>query len=651
MMIGRRWIRLAGAVAGVVLPAACLTVLVAAEAPPTPPAKPAPKQPVAAKPAAAIRTTDHVRAANAKRGGYKSPICIAFAPGGGVAYVTCHTADVLVGIDAKSGKVIGQVPVGRAPTGVAVAPDGKTVYVANTLDHTVSVVDAAARKVVATVPCGYEPTGVALARDGKRLYTANFISDDVSVIDTAARKEVTRIAVGKGPTYLALAPDGKRLVVNHMFSRQPATDPQQTAYVAVIDTAAGKVVAEKRSPGTMLLGMGVAVTPDGAHALAVHSRPNFNVTPSQLNQGWVHTNALSVVPLADPKAPVRTVLLDNVSSGAANPHGVAVAKDTSKLYVSHRGIHQVSVVDLGRLKYLLAHPAPNDPPTHVNLGLLWREGKTVRRVWSGGKGPNGLAVSPADGSVWVANYFSDNVAVLNAAGVLKTRIDLGGPKEMTVERRGEFLFHDAAHCFQQWVSCTSCHPGTRADGVNWDLLNDGISNHKNAKSLVGAHLTPPSMALGVRASMEVAAEKGFLFIQFIVPEPDELKAVQAYLRSVPFRPSPLHRAKDGRLDESATRGKQVFAKAGCAMCHPAPLYTTCESYDVGTFVPRDYPQSKPFDTPALLEVYRTAPYLHDGRAATLDEVLTVCNPEDRHGRTSHLSKQDRADLVAFLESL
>jgi len=68
-------------------------------------------------------------------------------------------------------------------------------------------------------------------------------------------------------------------------------------------------------------------------------------------------------------------------------------------------------------------------------------------------------------------------------------------------------------------------------------------------------------------------------------------------------------------------------------------------------VPRDYPEKKPFDTPTLLEAYRTAPYLHDGRAATLEEVVTTCNPDDRHGRTSNLSKQEIADLAAFLKAL
>ncbi len=56
-------------------------------------------------------------------------------------------------------------------------------------------------------------------------------------------------------------------------------------------------------------------------------------------------------------------------------------------------------------------------------------------------------------------------------------------------------------------------------------------------------------------------------------------------------------------------------------------------------------------TPSLIELYRTAPYLHDGRAATIEDVITKYNPNDNHGETRDLSKQELADLVTFLKSL
>jgi cytochrome c peroxidase len=58
-----------------------------------------------------------------------------------------------------------------------------------------------------------------------------------------------------------------------------------------------------------------------------------------------------------------------------------------------------------------------------------------------------------------------------------------------------------------------------------------------------------------------------------------------------------------------------------------------------------------YDTPTLLGVYRTAPYLHHGKAKTLRDVLTTCNKGDKHGKTSHLSPAQLDDLVAFLKSL
>lgn len=591
-------------------------------------------------------------AAAGRQAAYASPTGVAFAPNGRRVYVTNRTANTVSVIDAAAGKVVAEVRVGRGPAGVAVSPDGKWVYAANTWDHTVSVIDAAGRRVAATIKVGFEPTGLAVSPDGRRVYTANYISNDVSVIDTASRKLIASIPVGRAPTYLALTGDGRKLVVNNSLSHQAATDPKLTAHVSIVDTATGKVVAERRSPGTMLLGMGVAVSPDGKVAYAVHSRPNFNVTPSQLSQGWVHTNALSIIPLTG-EGKVVTVLLDNVSSGMANPHGVALSKDGRRLYVSHRGVHKLSVVDLGRLAALIKRTKGEDlARTQVNLGYLWQYGDIVKRVVSGGLCPNGLAVSPTDGSVWVTNYFSDNVAVLDGVtGAVRRKIALAPQRKMTPVRRGEFLFHDGTHCFQQWLSCTSCHPGTRADGANWDLLNDGRANPKNVKSLVGAWQTPPAMITGIRPSMEVAVEKGFLFIQFVQPDPSELEAVRAYLRAVKFIPSPFGRKADGTPTEQVKRGKKVFAKADCDVCHPAPLYTDLEMYDVGTRTKRNLPTTKEFDTPTLIELYRTGPYLHDGRATTLEQVLTEYNTDDMHGVTSKLGKQEIADLAAFLKSL
>ena len=150
--------------------------------------------------------------------------------------------------------------------------------------------------------------------------------------------------------------------------------------------------------------------------------------------------------------------------------------------------------------------------------------------------------------------------------------------------------------------------------------------------------------------METAVNAGFKFIQFRVPEPGEAEAVSAYLRTLEPAVSP-HRKPDGSLTEKAKRGQAIFESeaAACTRCHPAPLYTDLKIHDVGTRRPLD--KASEFDTPTLLELWRTGPYLHNGEAVTLEEVLVKFNAKDEHGKTSHLSKEEIGALVAYLLSL
>jgi len=587
-------------------------------------------------------------------GSYKSPTALAVSHNGKWVYVANHTANSVSVISTGSGRVEAEIPVGRGPKGMVLSPDNEKLYVALSRDHAVGVVILDQWRFWGSIACGYEPWDLVLSPDGKTLYTSNFISNDISVIDlqNPRARESRRIQVSRTPTQVALSPDGNTLWVNHLLAEQPATDPSQTTFVSEVDLSRGEVIHKHHSPGNMLLNMGLTLAAEAGYVCCVHTRPNFNVTPSQLHQGWVHNNALTLIPIDAQREPV-TVLLDNVNSGAANPHDVVMSQDGKTLLVGHRGTHELSVIDMDKLIALLDQSTPDVlAQASANLGFLWTSGDIIRRVPCGGLGPKGLAVCTQSGRVYVANYYSDTVTVLHPETFEVTQtIDLGGPAKMDQVRRGEFLFNDGTTCFQRWLSCTSCHPDARADSVNWDLLNDGMRNPKNAKSLILSWATPPAMSLGVRASMEVAVEKGFLFIQFVKVPENDLEAVRAYLRAAEPIPSPWHRLADGSPDLQAQRGEAVFHKAGCAACHPAPLYTDMEMYDVGTQSSRDFDQHHAFDTPTLIEMYRTGPYLHDGRAASLREVFTVCNPEDRHGRTSHLTDADIDDLVAFLMSL
>jgi cytochrome c peroxidase len=70
---------------------------------------------------------------------------------------------------------------------------------------------------------------------------------------------------------------------------------------------------------------------------------------------------------------------------------------------------------------------------------------------------------------------------------------------------------------------------------------------------------------------------------------------------------------------------------------------------VGSISPTD--SSGEFDVPQLLNIYQSAPYLHDGKAATLEEIWTRYNPDDTHGITADFSKSDLNDLMEYLKTL
>jgi cytochrome c peroxidase len=154
------------------------------------------------------------------------------------------------------------------------------------------------------------------------------------------------------------------------------------------------------------------------------------------------------------------------------------------------------------------------------------------------------------------------------------------------------------------------------------------------------------MMTGVRATGEAAVRAGIRHILFSVRPEGEAAAIDEYLKSL--KPVPSPHLEDGQLSESARRGLKVFHEADCSSCHSGPSFTNLREYDVGTGEGRE--KGRKFDTPTLVEIWRTAPYLYDGRAATVTDVVTTYNPEDKHGRTSDLSEEKIKDLVEFVLS-
>lgn len=590
-----------------------------------------------------------------------SPIAIVGSSDGATLYVAAATDNSLLVLE-PTGALRQRVPLRGSPSGLALSPDGALLAITCAgPTSTIHFWDTRRAVIVGEVPVGHTALAPVFSRDGAMLFVAHRFQNEVGFVDVHKRQLVGRVPVEREPTALALSADGRRLwVANHLHAT--AADAQQVAAgVTIISVEARRVEKTIRLPNGSGLLLGLAVSPGGEYAAVTHNISHFQLPTTQVERGWMNAAALTLFD-AQRLEIINTVLLDSAERGAANPWAVAWTADGSRLLVSHAGTHELSVIDfpalLAKLRALPVSLAAGQPPDFTRAANVCSEVVTDlaflvevrRRVSLHGNGPRSLAI--VGSRAWVPGYFSDSIEVIDLAakGEGSQPIALGaGP--MSSIRRGEMLFNDARLCFQQWQSCASCHSyDARVDALNWDLLNDGIGSPKNVKSLLLAHRTPPAMSLGVRRNAEAAVRAGIRHILFATTAPEVPDAIDDYLSSLSPIPSPY--LDKGKLSREAERGRRIFEdrKVGCASCHPRGLFTDLKSYDVGTSGPLDRADTA-FDTPTLVEVWRTAPYLHDGSALTLRAVLVEHNQADRHGKTSHLKSQQIDELVAYVLSL
>ena len=589
-------------------------------------------------------------ASGCKQEGPLSPTAIVATVDGQTLYVAGATDPCVVELTA-TGEVTRRIALPGMPTGLALSSDGRRLAVTCAAPQSVvCIINRQHGEIEARWAAGHTAMAPVFSADGTTLMVCNRFDDDVALLDTATGKTLARISVVRQPVAAALTPDGKRLFVTNHLQGMAADRDYVAAAVSVIDPEKRAVVATVALPNGSGLLLGVAISPDGHTVAVTHNLARFQLPTTQVERGWMNCAALTFIDVATLRV-AGTVLLDEVDAGAANPWAVAWSPDGATLVVTHAGTHEVSVIDApGLLRKIAAQVVDAASAKAASADLTFLLGLR-QRVALKGIGPRAVAL--IGGRAWVADYFSDAVELieLGKKPVQSRLVAVGPTVAESIERRGERHFNDATLCFQRWQSCATCHSwDARVDGFNWDLLNDGIGNPKNTKSMLFTHRTPPAMSTGIRESAEMAVRAGFKYIQFAAQGEEVATAVDAYLKSLQPVPSP--KLQNGRLSAAAQRGGRVFADSavGCVDCHSGRDFTDLHNHAVGTENSRE-PRDTLFDTPTLVELWRTAPYLHDGSAPTVRELFTTRNTQNRHGNTTHLSPNQIDDLVAYLLSL
>jgi DNA-binding beta-propeller fold protein YncE/mono/diheme cytochrome c family protein len=567
---------------------------------------------------------------------HRSPVDVALLPGGRLALTANHTADSLSLVDLSAGKVLAELPCGRKPVAVACSPDGRHAAVSNLWSGTLSLFDVEGTtiKPAGVLSVGIQPRGLVFSARGE-VFLALAGSDEIAVLDWNRRNVVRRWPAPREPRHLSLSPNGRFL----------AAASSRSAQVRLWDAASGKLLWTRKCEDAFNL-RGLAFAPDGKALICAHVvKRSFPVSRENIDKGWVTDSRLTRLPL-DARAvpPLEQVALDKHGQAVGDPHGVAFDPSGRYLAVTAGGTQEMLMFEAAALPW-----SGGDPGDFLDDRLTKKDGK-LRRLPLEGR-PLALAFLPDSRQAVVANYLRDELQIVDVrAGRIVRPIPLGGPKHPALARQGEALFYDARRSHNQWFSCHTCHVDGHTCGLTFDTLNDdSYGNPKLTPSLHGVARTPPWTWHGWQKDLGAAVEKSFTQTMFgPKPSVEEVRAVVAFLGTLEHPPNP-HRVVDKELSAAVKRGQALFTGAArCSRCHAPPEYTAPHTYDVK--LEDDGSPYRRWNPPSLRGLWQRGPYLHDGRAATLDELLQDPHAPEKLGGHA-LTAEQRRDLVAFLESL
>jgi YVTN family beta-propeller protein len=595
---------------------------------------------------------------------YASPLELQLSPDGSRLYVLCQQSEEVRILDASSYATIKTVAVGRMPRGIALSATGDRLYVTNSWDDTLSVIDTQSLTAIATWPVGGEPSGVVADRAGKRLFVANRISNDVAVLDAQTGAEEKRLMAGRGASYLTLSPDGSRIYATHIY---PNPSPLRTGLenrtppeseINVID--AMRAVVVDRIPLHSIAGVfHLAFSADGRLGAVAEYHPKNLVPLAHLEHGGAFAYTLTLFG-SRVGQPIE-VPLDELDRYASQPFGVAISSDAQRMYVSVGGSECVLAIDIPRLLGFI-HSRPRPGSGSFANDLSASANYVVARI-PVGHNPRGLVLSNDGRRLFVANRLDDTISVIDTRALrVATTIALDGPKQVNALRRGEQTFYSARYSFQGQISCSSCHIDSTFDGLQWNLEPNGFGiDIVDNKLLEDIKNTAPYKWNG--GNPNIPTECGPRTEKYFWRSENygdlTLADLALYIRSLPPRPN-RWRQPGYELTAAQERGKAIFErdqdKFGnpiplnnrCSFCHSGPKGTNQKSFDVGTRKSTD--SSGLLKSPQLTNIALTSPYLHDGSARTLEEIWTIYNPEDKHGRTNDLTKDELNDLIEYLRT-
>ncbi len=583
--------------------------------------------------------------------------------------------DSVTAVDAETLEIVGELPVYRKPESLALTSQGK-LWVVHQDDYAVAIVDPDSLSIEGgfRLPYASQPIGVAMSPLGDSAYISLMATGKLLKLDPATGVLLAEVEVGPRPRGIAVSHDGKDVYVTRFISPDAggevvkvAGDTMTVASRIVLRLDTETLDSDLRARGLPNYLFSVAITPDGRQAWIPAKKDN--ILRGQLLDGQDLTHDTTVRPL--------TCVIDTQSAEEIYE---------SRVDLDNRSMpFQVQFSPYGNLA-ILALPGSN----RVEVRDVFNPTQVFSAVGDAGKFPRATVLTP-NGRLFVQAQLSRQIIVYDmnlmldnfdqSTPALLAEIDAVQSEKLPEQvLLGKQIFHnaeDSRMAFEGYISCGSCHFEGIEDGRVWDFSTRG-EGLRNTVTLLGRKGMGQGRlnwtgVLDEVQDFENQMREFFKGTGFLSDEEfetgtrsdplgdpkaglnPELDALAAYVSSFDHvNPSP-YRNPDGSLTREAEAGQVLYEDFGCDFCHGGPEFSDSERgtlHDVGTITASSGTRAGKtlfgFDTPSLLGVWETPPYLHDGSAKTLREVLTTQNHDGLHGFLSRLLPEEFDQLEAYL---
>jgi DNA-binding beta-propeller fold protein YncE len=537
----------------------------------------------------------------------------------------------------KAGKNIAQVAIGREAGLLTYDAVSGVAYVADRKGDKIAVVKVGAKlEVTTTWKTPVEPYGVALSPDRKMLLVSTIADRTMVAYDVTTGTEKWRTALGREPRGLAIAPDGSRALVAYLTTgtvdQIDLVETHRAEHIALSNTAAARRCRHCGNDGDGFARASFAVTFMGEHQAVV---PFQREVPIQQKDGGERTGSYG----GGFESPVTHQL---AFLGLGNGHTTQITAQISqhqpRALAWDQAHDALYIAGMGTDSILQVKNASQ-------VGIT--EGLTASLTTGKQKcGPDGVAIT-ADGNVLVWCSFTRNVErvdFVDAKGTLATATKMNpGPALVASamsdkQHLGMVLFHSAEPQISQrgGLACATCHPDNRTDGLSWRIDKHELQTPILAGRVTG---TGPFKWDGTDATLKDSMTSTMKRLGGFGLDKAQTDSLVAYVEGLSTVRAPSRDAT------AVARGKKVFdGEAGCRSCHDGASYADGERHKLAGTLPES-------DTPSLLGLAASAPYFHDGSAATLEALLRDRGAVHGMADTTKLSDQQVNDLTAFLETL